>query len=161
MKKKIEITYEQVALDELPDKIKSLINSAEKALLSSHAPYSNFHVGAALLLNDGSVVRGSNQENASFPVGFCAERTALAAKFAQAPDSKIQALAIAVLHKNGQVVQPVAPCGMCRQALLEEENRQQKPMTIYLSGNNGLVMIFESAASLLPFRFDESVLRQG
>ena len=156
MEKKLEITYQVEKREELSDDILALINEAELAILSSHAPYSEFHVGAALLLDDGTMVRGSNQENASYPIGYCAERTALAAKISQAPDQTIQAIAIATFNKAGKILPPVAPCGMCRQALMEEEQRQGIPMVIYLTGNDGNVMVIHSTVNLLPFRFDHT-----
>ena len=128
MKKRIEIEYELFSRAELDDTVSSLINSAEQALLTSHAPYSGFHVGAALQLVDGKVISGSNQENAAFPLGFCAERTALAAKVAQAPMDKIKAIAIATMNKAGDILPAIAPCGMCRQALFEEEMKQDGDM---------------------------------
>lgn len=156
MKQTIQIEYEILDAAAVPAAVRELINQAEQALLNSHAPYSNFHVGAALLLDDGTIIRGSNQENAAFPIGFCAERTALAARFAQAPDRKIEALAIAVMNKAGSILPPIAPCGMCRQALLEEEQRQDGSIRVYLSGNDDRVMVFESVSSLLPFQFNSS-----
>ncbi|MCP4124649.1 MAG: cytidine deaminase [Bacteroidetes bacterium] len=158
MKRKVEITYELLERSALSEKIQELINAAELAILSSHAPYSNFHVGAALLLGDKTIVPGSNQENASFPIGFCAERTALAAKISSAPKEKITAIAIATLNRDGKALPPIAPCGMCRQALLEEELRQQSPIKVYLLGNESEVMVLPNVAELLPFRFDHKVL---
>ena len=158
MKKKIEIHYELITRAEISDDIGELINAAEQAILSSHAPYSKFHVGASLLLDDGRIINGSNQENASYPIGFCAERTAIAAKIAQAPMAVITAIAISVMNQKGNIIPPVAPCGMCRQALLEEENRQQCEIKVYLVGNDDNIKIVDSVTELLPFQFDGSIL---
>lgn len=160
LKKIVEITYELLERSALSPEIQELINAAELAILSSHAPYSNFHVGAALLLGNGTVVQGSNQENASFPIGFCAERTALAAKISSAPKETITAIAIATLNRDGKSLPPIAPCGMCRQALLEEELRQQSPVKVYLLGNKSEVLVLQNVAELLPFQFDHKVLNQ-
>jgi len=157
LKKKVEISYELIDRSELPKDTLDLINAAELAILSSHAPYSNFHVGAALMLDNGRIVPGSNQENASFPIGYCAERTALAAKISTDPSEKISAIAIATLNHDGKSLPPIAPCGMCRQALLEEEIKQASPIKVYLLGNNNEVMVLNSIQELLPFRFDGSV----
>ena len=141
----------------MPAEILELINAAELAILSSHAPYSNFHVGAALMLSNGQIVPGSNQENASFPIGFCAERTALSAKVSAFPKKNISAIAIATLNRDGKTLPPIAPCGMCRQALLEEETKQDSPIKVYLLGNQEEVMILQCVQDLLPFRFDGKI----
>ena len=107
--------------------------------------------------DDGTIITGSNQENVSYPVGFCAERTALAAKISQAPNGTIKAIGIATLNKDAKILPPIAPCGMCRQALMEEEQRQGKPIRLYLAGNDGDVMMVGSTEELLPFRFDHSI----
>lgn len=157
MNQKIEISYEIVDRSDLSDAVKSLLNSAEQALLTSHAPYSKFHVGAALLLDDDTVIAGSNQENASYPIGYCAERTALAAKIAQKPETTTRAIGIAIMHKGGAPLPPIAPCGMCRQALLEEELRQDAPIKVYMAGNDGKVLIVQSISELLPFQFNGKI----
>lgn len=159
MEKKIEITYRQLAREAVEDEISGLLNAAELALLDSHAPYSHFFVGAALLLEDGTVLRGSNQENAAYPVGYCAERTALAARIAVAPGKAIRAIGIATMSGQSVDKPPVAPCGMCRQALLEEETRQGSPIAVWLAGTDNSVILIDSVADLLPFRFDGRMLR--
>lgn len=159
MNKSIKIEYTESRRSELSDEATKLINASEIALTSSHAPYSHFHVGAALLLDNGEVIRGSNQENASFPIGYCAERTALSARISRYPGSVIKAIAISVLSSEGNVLPPVAPCGMCRQALLEEEHRQKDPIRVYLAGNNDIIWIIESIEALLPFQFDNSIFK--
>ncbi len=136
MEKKINITYQTTQFEKLNLDIQALINASEMAVLTSHAPYSNFHVGAALLLEDGKIIKGSNQENVSFPLGFCAERTALSAKVAIAPKEKILAIAISALSGTGKILPPIPPCGICRQVLLEQEQNQKAPIKVYLSGKS-------------------------
>ncbi len=159
MKKNINISYEVTKLEDLSEAIQKLITASEMAVITSHAPYSKFHVGAALLLDNGKIVKGSNQENVSFPIGFCAERTAISAKVSVYPKSSIEAIAVSVLSETGKILAPVAPCGMCRQALLEEESKQDNDMKVYLSGNNKEIIIVDSIKDLLPFQFDDSVFK--
>ena len=149
---KINFTYFN-QIDECTISDKALLKAAERATKSSHSPYSKFRVGAALLLEDSSIIEGSNQENASFPVGFCAERTALSAKVAIAPNKKVKAIAIKVRSELKKVQQPSAPCGICRQVLLEEEYKQKKDIRVILQGETGPVIIFESVKDLMPFHF--------
>lgn len=152
---KIDYTLAQTA-DECSISEKALLLAAERATRSSHSPYSKFRVGAALLLEDGSVIEGSNQENASFPVGFCAERTALSAKASIAPKKKIKAIAIRVRSEIKKVNQPAAPCGICRQVLLESEDIQKQNIRVIMQGESGPVLIFESVKDLVPFYFGAS-----
>lgn len=149
---KIEYTLAKGA-DECNMSEKALLLAAERATKNSHSPYSKFRVGAALLLEDGSVIEGSNQENASFPVGFCAERTALSAKASIAPKKKIKAIAIRVRSEIKKVQQPAAPCGICRQVLLEAEEIQKQNIRVIMQGESGPVLIFECVKDLVPFYF--------
>lgn len=135
---------------------RDLLDQARAAALLAYAPYSKFHVGAALRMADGTVVMGNNQENASFPAGICAERTALHAAMSQRPQGLVTEMAISVPSAMGD--RPVSPCGICRQALLEQEQRQQAPMRLLLTVPNGMVFELPSAASLLPLSFDSSFL---
>lgn len=130
-----------------------LLEEAVKARTGAHAPYSRFQVGAALLLEDGSIIHGSNQENASFPLGLCAERTALSAKASLAPEKKVKAIAIKVKSDLKEITQPAAPCGICRQVLLETELTQHDDIRLVLQGEKGHVMLFNSVKDLLPFHF--------
>lgn len=132
---------------------RALLQAAERASRNSHSPYSKFRVGAALLLEDSSVIEGSNQENASFPVGLCAERTALAAKLSIAPKKKIKAIAIRVKSEFKNIDQPGAPCGICRQVLLEQEKIQNADIRVIMQGETGHILIFNSVKDLLPFHF--------
>ena len=144
-------------LDELPQDEQGLVKTAIKATDNSYAKYSNFHVGAALLLCDGSVVIGANQENAVFPLGLCAERTAIFASQAQFPEKSMLKMAIAARNHAGLMDNPVSPCGSCRQVILEMEDRYQQPIRILLYGKKG-VYVIDSAKDLLPLCFvDESM----
>ena len=151
----INISFAQ--LEELPADEQELVRSAMKATDNSNAKYSHFRVGAALLLADGSVVIGANQENAVFPLGLCAERTAIFAAQAQRPDQPMRKLAIAARNDQGFMAQPVSPCGSCRQVMLEMEERYHQPMRVLLYGTAD-VYVVETARDLLPLCFvDESM----
>lgn len=142
---------------ELPEADQALLVAAHAAALRAYAPYSNFLVGAALRMHDGRVITGSNQENASYPAGICAERTALHAAMAFDPRGVADTMAVVVPSANGQ--RPVSPCGICRQALLEQELRQQgEPLRLLLAVPNGPVYEVRRASHLLPLAFDASFL---
>lgn len=146
------INYLLVQLDELTPTEQALVQKAIDATYNSYARYSNFHVGAACLLENGEVVIGANQENAAFPSGLCAERTAIFAAQANHPDQPITTLAIAARNVNGLLKSPISPCGACRQVVLEIEDRYQRPVRILLYGTDG-IYVFESIKDLLPFSF--------
>lgn len=146
------------SLEELPDDIQELMDKAIAARETAYAPYSSFHVGAALELENGEVVIGSNQENASYPSGLCAERTAVYAAGATHPDVPILKLIITAKSQKHQVVSPVPPCGACRQALVEYEVKQDAPIELYFMGETGKVVKADSVKDLLPLGFDNSCL---
>ena len=146
------INYLLVQPDELPPAEQTLVQKAIVATNNSYARYSNFHVGAACLLENGNIVIGANQENAAFPSGLCAERTAIFAAQANHPDQPITPLAIAARNVNGLLKSPISPCGACRQVVLEIEDRYQRPVRIMLYGTEG-IYLFESIKDLLPFSF--------
>lgn len=146
------INYLLVQPDELPPAEQALVQKAIDATNNSYARYSNFHVGAACLLENGNVVIGANQENAAFPSGLCAERTAIFAAQANHPDQPITTLAIAARNVNRLLKSPISPCGACRQVVLEIEDRYQRPVRILLYGTEG-IYVFESIKDLLPFSF--------
>lgn len=146
------INYLLVQPDELPPAEQALVQKAIDATNNSYARYSNFRVGAACLLENGNVVIGANQENAAFPSGLCAERTAIFAAQANHPDQPITTLAIAARNANGLLKSPISPCGACRQVVLEIEDRYQRPVRILLYGTEG-IYVFESIKDLLPFSF--------
>jgi cytidine deaminase len=156
--KEIKIAYREYAsTDELPDNWKELVLKAREAAKNAYAPYSNFHVGAALQLVGGRIVTGNNQENAAYPVGLCAERTALFYANANFPDEAVEIIAVTATNSNGRVGDPVKPCGGCRQALLEVENRYNKPITIILDGSNA-IYVLDGVDSLLPLNFRPQAL---
>ena len=133
---------------------------AEKASKDAYAPYSGFNVGAALELDNGEVVIGNNQENASFPAGICAERVAIFAASAQHPGRSVRAIAIIANSEKVELLEPVPPCGICRQVVAEYEAEQNAPIRVILSAPNGPVHIFSSMKDLLPFHFHETSLKQ-
>lgn len=143
-------------LNEVSDEEQPLVRAALKATEHSYAPYSKFHVGAAVLLADGTIVTGSNQENAAYPSGLCAERVALFHAGHQYPDIPVVALAIAAAT-GGKQVESISPCGACRQVLLETEQRYGRPVKVLLCGTKE-VMVAESTASLLPLCFGKESL---
>ncbi len=146
------INYLLVQPNELPSAEQALVQKAINATNNSYARYSHFHVGAACLLANGEIVIGANQENAAFPSGLCAERTAIFAAQANHPDQPITTLAIAARNDNGLLKDPISPCGACRQVVLEIEDRYKQPVRILLYGTKG-IYVFESIKDLLPFSF--------
>ena len=153
----IHIPIVLYAFDELSEADRKLVETAKEMTRHSYSPYSHFSVGAALLLKDGQVFPGCNQENAAFPVGLCAERSAFFAAGAQAPGVAPVAVAIAAYTQGAFTDKPVTPCGSCRQALLEAETRFGQPIRVLLYGTEG-VYVIPSIANLLPLNFDGSEL---
>ena len=145
-------TYLSTTLDQLPDAEQQLCAKALEASEGSYAPYSNYHVGAAIKLSDGTVVTGANQENASYPCGTCAERTALNYAQSAYPTLTVAAIAVAAKSSSRPATKLPFPCGLCRQALLEAEQRQNTPIKIIVATSKE-AMVFPSAACLLPFAF--------
>ncbi len=143
--------------EELTDEEKKLVDAAKEASNRSYAPYSRFQVGAAVRLAGGVLVSGSNQENAAYPSGICAERTTLFYANSQYPDRAVEALAIAAQTGGKFIEHPTAPCGACRQVILETEERYRHPIRIYLYGTDE-VYIVDSIVSLLPLCFGKSDL---
>ncbi len=144
--------------DELSDEEQQLIESAIQTARDAYAPYSEFHVGASLLLDDGTFVDGNNQENAAYPDGLCAERVAMFAANALHPGSPVKIMAVAAIYQDKLLDQPVYPCGSCRQALLESENRFMQPIRILMYGKAG-IHAANSIKDLLPLSFDSSFLK--
>ncbi|MEW4925045.1 cytidine deaminase [Algibacter sp. 2305UL17-15] len=145
-------------IDELPEDIFLLMQKAKEARTKAYAPYSNFTVGAAILLDNNQVVLGNNQENASYPSGLCAERTAIYYAAANYPNSKILKIAIIAGSLVNDTPQPIPPCGACRQAIAEYEVKQETPIEIYFMGTSGNVLKSNSLKNLLPLIFDKSQL---
>ena len=152
--KKQDFTYTvYTSANELPERYAWLLNEAREVTDQAYAPYSRFQVGAVALLTNGEVVAGSNQENASFPVGLCAERVLLSAATSLYPNVAIEAIAISYFNNNGESNRPISPCGICRQSLQEFEQRRKHSIKLILGGMEGEVIVIESAGSLLPLSF--------
>ncbi len=141
------------SLEALDAESKELIAVAKESLQHAYAPYSNFLVSAVVLLDDGTLVKGTNQENAAYPSGLCAERLAVFSANSQYPEKKIKKIAIIAQRRNETVLAPAASCGGCRQVMLEAENRQGKAFEIVMYANPNEWVLATSAASLLPFGF--------
>jgi len=139
--------------EELNGADKMLLNKAKDATALAYAPYSNFKVGAAARLMNGEMITAANQENASFPAGICAERNLLAVASALHPSVAVEAIAISYKNENGESVHPISPCGICRQSLLEYEERMKHPIRLILGGMTGKIYTISSSKSLLPLSF--------
>lgn len=159
--KNITITTQFSVFDsvqELPIDIQNLMEQAIAIRKNAYAPYSKFRVGAALLLDNGKIVLGSNQENAAYPSGLCAERIAIFQAGSVYPDAKIVAMAITAASDTNKTTSPIPPCGSCRQSIAEYEIKQEAPIEIYFMGEIGAVYKSESLKNLLPFMFDKKFL---
>jgi cytidine deaminase len=141
------------SIDKLTKEDALLLSEAKNVTKIAYAPYSNFHVGALARLTNGKTVAGSNQENASYPVGLCAERVLLSAASSLYPGVPIDTIAISYQNDNGSSKRPISPCGICRQSLAEFELRFDKPIRLILSGLAGKVYIIPKASFLLPLSF--------
>ena len=152
--KEIKIAYREYGnVEQLESQDRELAEAAIEAISGSYAPYSNFNVGAAVRFEDGEIIKGSNQENAAYPSGLCAERTALFYASASRPDKSIISIAIAG-GQNGKLCEaPVTPCGACRQVMAQYQLKGGKPMSVILIGSEK-VWIFDKVDDLLPFIFD-------
>jgi cytidine deaminase len=136
-----------------------LLEAARQATGSAYAPYSRFRVGAALRLSNGNILTGSNQENASFPAGICAERVVLSAASAGFPGIAITDLALTYINESGTGNRPISPCGICRQTLAEYEQRFGRSIRLILGGISGEIFIINRATDLLPFAFSNEELK--
>lgn len=144
----------RIKIAELADADRRLLYSALEATSRSYAPYSNFKVGAAVRLANGNVVLGANQENASYPVGICAERSTLSTAQNVYPNEPVEAIALTAINAEGVYPeQPVTPCGMCRQAMAEVEQRYQRPLRIIMGGKDE-ALIADGVADILPCAFN-------
>lgn len=151
--KKIETEIKVYDYNELPDSDRRLVDAAKDMTRNSYAPYSKFHVGAAIEMEDGSIARGANQENAAYPSGTCAERTACYHASAMHPGKRMKKIAIAAATDGDFQRTPISPCGACRQALMEYE-KLYGPIKVFLYGSEE-VYVLPSVASLLPLSFTE------
>jgi cytidine deaminase len=159
--KEISITSSFTVYDnlkEVSEEIQQLMNEAIEIRKKAYAPYSQFRVGAALLLDNGKIISGSNQENAAYPSGLCAERVAIFHAGSVYPEAKILKMAITAASDNNQTKAPIPPCGSCRQSIAEYEIKQDTPIEIYFMGEIGEVYKSASLKNLLPFMFDKKFL---
>jgi cytidine deaminase len=159
MKKKniTTVTYEYDSAEELNSEARILIQKSKDAVENAYAPYSKFQVGAAVLLENGEIITGTNQENAAYPSGLCAERVAVFYANSKYPDVPVKAIAVTAFTNNNYVKTPIPPCGSCRQVLVETETRFQKPIKIYLVSESKITVI-NDAKDLLPLNFDGTSL---
>jgi len=149
-----QFTYQEFENENrLDSTFSGLLSIARQATQNAYAPYSKFHVGAAVLLDNGKIVSGVNIENASYPVGICAERSALASAISTYPQETIVAIAISYISPDGANNTPAFPCGMCRQFISECEDRNKKNIILVLAGKEGKIIVVNSSKDLLPFSF--------
>ncbi len=153
------VTYKTI--EELDKESKYLVHKAKESTIHSYAPYSKFCVGAALILEDGTIIVGANQENASYPLCMCAERVALYTASSQSPGKKIIKMAIVAHKKNHKELTPATSCGACRQVMLEFELRQRSPIQIVMLAQLDQWIECSNASSLLPFGFSKDNLELG
>jgi cytidine deaminase len=145
-------------INELSSEIQSLMNQAIETRKNAYAPYSRFRVGAAILLDNGKIVLGSNQENAAYPSGLCAERVAIFQAGAIYPNARIVKLAITAASDTNPTLSPIPPCGACRQSISEYEFKQDSPIELYFMGESGEVYRSNSINNLLPLSFNKTSL---
>lgn len=158
----LHIEFEQYDdITELTNEDRQLFNAAKEASLAAYAPYSNFYVGSAVLLESGKIIKGSNQENAAYPSGLCAERVALFAAGAQYPGEIVKAIAIYVRNEDSGSTDPISPCGDCRQVMAEFEHRYKKPIRLIMPTSNGKMIVSNSVSALLPFMFSSDNLKDN
>ncbi len=157
--KNISFSYKEFnKAEDLDEDDRELLNAALKASANSYSPYSGFSVGAALRLESGTIVTGTNVENAAFPSGICAERNAISNAVSNHPGDKPVALAIAAFSNSSQTSEPVSPCGNCRQVIAEEEYRNGQNIRLILGGRTR-IRIIEKGADLLPLQFNSDCLK--
>ena len=158
--KKIILNFTSAQLSDLDSKDQQLISNAKEAFVSAYAPYSGFLVGASILLENGEIVNGSNQENVAYPSGLCAERVAMFYVGSKFPDVQIETIAVSVFSKDFEVADIISPCGACRQVMAEYEDKQQKSIRVILHSPNDQVLIANKVQDLLPFMFKSSHLKK-
>ncbi len=154
----INISIDVLEQTDLSEQERQAMNTAQLAANDAYAPYSNFLVGAALVLEDGTMFKGSNQENAAYPSGLCAERTALFGLSAHHPNEKIKLLAVTARRRADKDFQAAMPCGACRQVMAEYEHKQKEAIPVLLQAADGNFYRFKSVADLLPFQFNSEHL---
>ncbi len=153
--------YEVDDFLELSPKEQELIRLSRAMTQKAYAPYSEFFVGAAVLLENGEIITGSNQENGAYPSGLCAERVAVFAASAMFPGVPMKMIAVSATSSRISLTEPVSPCGACRQVLLEYEVLQKKPIKVLLSKEDGKILIIEKVQDLLPLSFSGNELKKG
>ena len=159
--KEIKIHYTIYnSIEELSGEEQLLLEKAKISTQSAYAPYSGFNVGAAILLENGLIVTGNNQENAAYPSGLCAERVAMFAASSHYPNIPMKKIAITAISERFEVNFPISPCGSCRQVMSEYETMQNQPMKVILMGSKGDIHVIDSIADLLPFMFHADELKQ-
>ncbi|MEC9209553.1 MAG: cytidine deaminase [Bacteroidota bacterium] len=158
--KKIELHFSSAYLSELDNKDQELIANAKEAFITAYAPYSGFLVGASILLENGEIINGSNQENVAYPSGLCAERVAMFYVGAKFPDVKIKTIAISVFSKSFEVTDFISPCGACRQVMAEYEDKQEQSIKVILHSPTDQVLIANKVQDLLPFMFKSPHLKK-
>jgi len=162
MSKQIEIKTEITEyglIDELPESDATLLLEAGKAADNAYAPYSHFNVGAAVLLENGAIIQGNNQENVAYPSGLCAERVALFSVGAHHPNIPVKAIAITAKSEHFDIDEPLAPCGACRQVMVEYEKKYGQNIRIILRGEEGKIHIINSVSDILPLSFSSDKLK--
>ena len=156
------ISYKEYSsIEELNPDDRSLLEHARKAIKSAYAPYSTYHVGAAVLLDNGQIVTGNNQENVAYPSGICAERVALFYASSQFPEVPVKAVAVSAKAKHFRIKSPVTPCGSCRQVMAETENRFHCEMRLIMHGENGKIIVVEGVKNILPLMFTAEELKNN
>ena len=159
IEKKITTTFIKSELNVLTDSDKNLIRIAKNSLKSAYAPYSGFLVGASVLLENGEVIAGNNQENVAYPSGLCAERVAIFYASSEFPNAKIKAIAVTAISKKFEIKDVISPCGACRQVISEYEVKQNENIRVLLHQANDTVIIINSISDLLPFMFISKELK--
>ena len=160
LEKKIELNFITAHFNELDSQEQDLINNAKSVFKTAYAPYSGFIVGASILLENGKIINGSNQENVAYPSGLCAERVAMFYVGAKFPDIKIKTIAISVFSKSFEVKDVISPCGACRQVMAEYEDKQGEPIKVILHSPTDQVLIANKVQDLLPFMFKSPHLKK-
>tara|TARA_B100001250_G_scaffold409371_1_gene433580 strand:+ start:290 stop:778 length:489 start_codon:yes stop_codon:yes gene_type:complete len=158
--KKIELDFISAHLSELDTEDQELISHAKEAFITAYAPYSGFLVGASILLENGEIIDGSNQENVAYPSGLCAERVAMFYAGANFPETKIKTIAVSVFSKSFEVTDVVSPCGACRQVMAEYEEKQERSIKVILHSPSDKVLIANKVQDLLPFMFKSPDLKK-
>jgi len=158
--KKIELSFVSAMLSELSDEEQQLVSNAKSAFKTAYAPYSGFLVGSSVLLENGEIINGSNQENAAYPSGLCAERVALFYAGARYPEIKVKTIAVSVLSKNFEINDVISPCGACRQVMAEYEDKQGQSIKVILHSPTDEVLIANTVEDLLPFMFKSPLLKK-